>query len=585
MAGFVMTLLRCIYPIRAPASRTVLAGDRFFSSLLASSFRVCGTAGRGSRNIKCLASCPPLDDKRFLVRPPLPPGREPLAREVTAAMHTSSFRFLRNKSVLPNSTKVDVDIENPVIISSKTSEYKGNQSQLRAGVYGESLSHCEEHDSDMNARHMKLDIVNIKDEVACLSAAPVLRVKSGNRLGRFVSEGSHEEKQPLVRAKPQIRRAVTEQVGFVPPKRQYSFRDDVGHAAAETFMLTGLTWRLLRYLGVGYRWITKLLALGLYAIFLMPGFLQVGYQYFFSKRIQRSIVYGDQPRNRLDLYTPEDLSSPKPVVIFVTGGAWIIGYKAWGALLGIQLSERDIIVCCVDYRNFPQGGISDMVHDVSTAVGFILNNIDQYGGDPDRIYIAGQSAGCHIASCALVEQARIEIGQKEGIMTWRTGQLKAFLGLSGGYNLPKLVDHFHKRGLYRRIFLSVMEGETSLPLYSPELAVQSEAFAPAVSLLPPFYLFHGTADYSIPYEASENFASVLRRVGATATTKLYADKSHTDVFLQDPMRGGYDLLFDDVMAILHADDEEAKARDAEAPLRPRLVPEFLLYLAHIVSPF
>lgn len=51
------------------------------------------------------------------------------------------------------------------------------------------------------------------------------------------------------------------------------------------------------------------------------------------------------------------------------------------------------------------------------------------------------------------------------------------------------------------------------------------------------------------------------------------------------MRGGFDLLFDDLLAILHADDEEEKARDAKAPLRPRLVPEFLLYLAHVVSPF
>ncbi|XP_039043600.1 probable isoprenylcysteine alpha-carbonyl methylesterase ICMEL2 [Hibiscus syriacus] len=50
---------------------------------------------------------------------------------------------------------------------------------------------------------------------------------------------------------------------------------------------------------------------------------------------------------------------------FVTGGAWIIGYKAWGSLLGLQLAERDIIVACIDYRNFPQGTISDMVKDVS----------------------------------------------------------------------------------------------------------------------------------------------------------------------------------------------------------------------------
>ncbi|KAG2238785.1 hypothetical protein Bca52824_091956 [Brassica carinata] len=57
--------------------------------------------------------------------------------------------------------------------------------------------------------------------------------------------------------------------------RQQSFGRDIGHAAAETYLITGLSFKLLRYLGVGYRWIMKLLALACYAMLLMPGFLQV----------------------------------------------------------------------------------------------------------------------------------------------------------------------------------------------------------------------------------------------------------------------------------------------------------------------
>ncbi|KAL5706585.1 hypothetical protein ACHQM5_024732 [Ranunculus cassubicifolius] len=51
----------------------------------------------------------------------------------------------------------------------------------------------------------------------------------------------------------------------------------------------------------------------------------VGYSYYTSPHIKRSIVYGDQPRNRLDLYLPKDSNGQKAVVAFVTGGAWIIG--------------------------------------------------------------------------------------------------------------------------------------------------------------------------------------------------------------------------------------------------------------------
>jgi carboxylesterase type B len=68
--------------------------------------------------------------------------------------------------------------------------------------------------------------------------------------------------------------------------------------------------------------------------------------------------------SRLDLYMPPYCGddTPKPVVIFVTGGAWIIGYKGWGSLLGQQLSDHDIIVICLDYRcssfNFHKRGPS-----------------------------------------------------------------------------------------------------------------------------------------------------------------------------------------------------------------------------------
>uniref|UniRef100_A0A1J3GEI4 protein-S-isoprenylcysteine alpha-carbonyl methylesterase n=1 Tax=Noccaea caerulescens TaxID=107243 RepID=A0A1J3GEI4_NOCCA len=356
---------------------------------------------------------------------------------------------------------------------------------------------------------------------------------------------------------------------------------EVSHAAAETFLLTRLGLKLLSYLGVGYRWITRFLALGCYAFLLMPGFIQVGYYYFFSPHVRRSIVYGDQPRNRLDLYLPKNSNGPKPVVAFVTGGAWIIGYKAWGSLLGQQLSERDIIVACIDYRNFPQGSISDMVKDASCGISYICNHIAEYGGDPNRIYLMGQSAGAHIAACTLVEQVIKESGEGDSL-SWSSSQINAYFGLSGGYNLLNLVDHFHSRGLYRSIFLSIMEGEESLRQFSPELVVQNPNLKHIIARLPPFILFHGTADYSIPSDASKSFAETLQRLGAKAEVILYEGKTHTDVFLQDPMRGGRDELFEDIVSVILGDDPEVTAKSVS---RRRLVPEFMLKLAHWVSPF
>ncbi|KAK3134755.1 hypothetical protein QOZ80_5BG0410330 [Eleusine coracana subsp. coracana] len=364
--------------------------------------------------------------------------------------------------------------------------------------------------------------------------------------------------------------------------RLSTFREDVGHAAAETYLVTGLAFILLRYLGVGYRWISQLIALLVYAIILMPGFIKVGYYYFFSRQVCRSVVYGDQPRNRLDLYMPRDRSKSSPVVAFVTGGAWIIGYKAWGVLLGRRLAERGIIVACIDYRNFPQGTISDMVADASEGISFICNNAASYGGDPNQIYLMGQSAGAHIAACALVEQAKKESSGEQ--ISWNVAQIKAYFGLSGGYNIKNLVNHFHERGLYRSIFLSIMEGEESLPRFSPEI-VTKKLSAEAVALLPQIILLHGTEDDSIPSTASETFADVLKQANGKVKLQLYEGKTHTDVFIQDPLRGGKDKLVDDVVSVIHADDAIAREKDASTPILERLVYEWQIKLARQISPF
>ncbi|CAK9157320.1 unnamed protein product [Ilex paraguariensis] len=203
-----------------------------------------------------------------------------------------------------------------------------------------------------------------------------------------------------------------------------------------------------------------------------------------------------------------------------------------------------------------------MVEDASQGISFVCNNIAEYGGDPNRIYIMGQSAGAHIAACTLLEQAIKEAGEGEST-SWSVSQIKAYFGLSGG----------------------IMEGEQSLQRFSPEVMVQDPNIRNAVALLPPFILFHGNADYSIPSDASKSFADTLQRVGVKAESILYEGKTHTDVFVQDPMRGGKDEMFEDLVTKIHAGDSEALAKDAVAPPRKRLVPEIMLKLARSVSPF
>lgn len=75
----------------------------------------------------------------------------------------------------------------------------------------------------------------------------------------------------------------------------------------------------------------------------------------------------------------------------------------WSALAARALSALGVVVVCPDYRNVPQGGISEMMDDVAAAINWTAKNIDSYGGDNNRLVLAGQSAGAHISMMLMLD--------------------------------------------------------------------------------------------------------------------------------------------------------------------------------------
>ena len=112
----------------------------------------------------------------------------------------------------------------------------------------------------------------------------------------------------------------------------------------------------------------------------------------------------------------------RPVVLFVCGGAWIMGYKMWAALTARVLTQFGIVTVVADYRNDPffifscccfagcccsctHPQIPDMVDDVSAAIQWTVDHVTEYAGDPQRIVLVGQSAGGHLVTTALLQRA------------------------------------------------------------------------------------------------------------------------------------------------------------------------------------
>lgn len=174
--------------------------------------------------------------------------------------------------------------------------------------------------------------------------------------------------------------------------------------------------KLMRMLVKGTKtWIVMALRLLLFTLLLMPGWYRLLRYWFFDPFILRNVEYGKgaKLRNVLDVYLPHIKKHPAgtsateelaPVVIFVSGGAWIIGYKLWSALVARGLATLGLLVVVPDYRNFPQGHIGDMMDDIREATQWTYDHAHRFGGDRRRLVLAGQSAGAHICLSLLVTE-------------------------------------------------------------------------------------------------------------------------------------------------------------------------------------
>ncbi len=124
---------------------------------------------------------------------------------------------------------------------------------------------------------------------------------------------------------------------------------------------------------------------------------------------RHEIMYDSYPETRLDIYSDyANDGNLKPVVVYVHGGGWNSGDKSEWSKNQIQLFVDSGYVCVrVNYRLSPSVVHPIHIMDVSQAIAWVQNNIDNYGGDPARIILVGHSAGAHLVALAVTNQKYI----------------------------------------------------------------------------------------------------------------------------------------------------------------------------------
>lgn len=220
------------------------------------------------------------------------------------------------------------------------------------------------------------------------------------------------------------------------------------------------------------------------------------------------IAYGPEPRQRIDIYTPKD-APPKATILFLYGGSWKGGDRGLYRFLGQALAGRGYQLAVADYRLYPQVRYPAFVEDAAGAFAWVKSNISAYGGDPNRLFLMGHSAGAYNAAMIMID------GQWLAPHRLRPSDALGLISLAGPFSFNP-----RETSSTKDVFSEAPDINAARPV---KLAANGAKSAP------PMFLLHGTADDTVGSWNTQNFASAVNDAGGHAELILYPDIGHLGV--------------------------------------------------------
>ncbi len=242
-------------------------------------------------------------------------------------------------------------------------------------------------------------------------------------------------------------------------------------------------------------------------------------------RTAENIAYIDDgdDKHKLNVFAPAGAQGA-PVVVFVHGGFWRAGDRSYHESIvglygnvGTALADNDVVTVVPSYRLYPQvPSAEDMLDDVAAALAWTRDHIAVHGGDPQRILLAGHSAGAHLVTLLA---SRPDALRKRGI---DPSVIKGVVSLSGIYDVP---------GAAARAELEEDRVTLWRPLFGKLGAEQSPARYFGDKMAPIFFVV-GSNDFEsclVDYHAAEK--SLAGLVGDRAFFRTLPKLTHEDMVL------------------------------------------------------
>lgn len=234
---------------------------------------------------------------------------------------------------------------------------------------------------------------------------------------------------------------------------------------------------------------------------------------FGDRQVQKLIVYG--PENALEG------AGARPVILFVHGGGWHSGDPEDYGFVARALVPEGFMVVLAGYRLYPEVKFPAMLEDTARAVSWTRENIARHGGDPDRIVLAGHSAGAYnVAMIALDRQWLGREGQS-------ADDLAGVVGLSGPYDFYPFTSDSARNSL----------GSAPRPADTqPVNFVRDDA--------PPMLLIHGEDDTAVRPRNSRELARRIEQAGGSASLRIFHGMDHKRplLALASPWRHNREIL-------------------------------------------
>jgi acetyl esterase/lipase len=240
-----------------------------------------------------------------------------------------------------------------------------------------------------------------------------------------------------------------------------------------------------------------------------------------SKRVAEGIAYGSAERLKLDVYAPRAASArPRPVILFFYGGSWNSGRRQSYAFAARALAARGFVVIVPDYRLVPEARYPDFLRDCAAAVRWARSRSGDYGGDGDRIVLAGHSAGAYNAAMLALDP---------GLLGPDRVAVRGLAGLAGPYD-----------------FLPLDDSSTIAAFGAWPRPAETQPTRYAAAGAPPVLLLHGADDVRVKPRNSRKLAGLLEAAGSKVRLKLYPRLGHVGILtsLALPLRGQAPVLDD-----------------------------------------